>query len=1304
MREYYAYRLQQRDLQSNTLLRGGRLFQQYIIDAFSCIDFARLTHNKIRQQEARSDMFVNVRDAVYRGDLDASNLGKRIILPVSYTGGPRYMFQNYQDAMAICRVHGYPTLFITFTSNPKWSEIQEALDLIPGQKVEDKPDLVVRVFRLKLKSSCTISSKESTLGTSLHKRGLPHAHILLWLDAESRWKTTSDIDEIICVELPDPSIDKIGFDAVSTYMMHGPCGRAFPSAPCMSEGDCSKYFPKPFQPNTVVDNAGFAIYRRRDMGITCKNGGVELDNRFAVPHNVDLCVRFSAHINVEICSPTAAIKYLFKNVNKGPDRARITLEPVNHSQNQPNQLSDQGCQQPPVNEIEMYLDARYLAAHEACWRIYEFDIHYRDPAVQRLLIHLPDQQYVYFHDRQSLQKVLARPQVGKTMFTEWMATNKKFPEARRLLYTDFPNEWVWLKDECVWKKREQGRAIGRIMCVPPCSGKTFLWNAIISALRSQELIVFAVVSSGIASLLMPGGRIAHSRFKIPIDISDCSTCTIPKGTKLARLLKRTSLIVSDEAPMIHRHCVEALDKTLRDVLFDPLIQDEPKPFARPYFCRKRNLDDFARWLLDISDGSVESVNYDPESQTSTITIPTSLLIECEGSPIHAIFHSVYQSFRDHYSDPLYLHQRAIVTPYNDTVTEINWYALTLVPGSQRTYLSCDTLSKTSQGSYINDILYSPELLNSLKLPGVPDHELYLKIGAIVSLRHASSRAMAMGQTLKFVGLYLPRPVFAHGQLYVALSRVTSFEGLKILIHDSDGNATNQTSNVVYKEISDFTTSTSIMEPKEITIPQLRRGGVTDYIILRIARRWDTIFPNTNQFVTIDFLLTDDIGHAIHAYMDSSLGKNFSTVLYEGCLYKISVFQVKGPKSSHNAVPGTNTLMIYWSTSIDEIHENVDRFPRHYFVFANFDNMRSRWKKDRVMTDAIGMLVGITRVCKIKVKKHDNEVNQITILLRLLSGDEVKVVLWNKFSAKLDVDALLKERPKPVMIIVGTTVKGQDDTDFYLTTTTGSKILVNPTTMEALQIRERYQYEMSGVQLIETDDQRTGRDPTVTAATESRIIQLLGLDPSQIGTNKFKIIANVTGIDTSGGWFYTTFPICSSQMLDGHGKLYCGEHKHQKPKLIVRLPLLVRDATAKLRLTIFGDLARVSIEGMPILADSESVQLPQQAYKILDNEYEFVVGLSKKSLRRGELNFKLLEGTVEDLSLNTPVKRANTVEELILATPVKDLQSGDLDADTPQKSQPECKFDSDPSATETPQDDPSEPGEDMGSPMKKAKKG
>ena len=87
-------------------------------------------------------------DAVDKGLSEGNQIGKRILLPSSHTGSRRYVMQNYHDGISICRVYGPPDLFITFTCNPKWPEI--TLAILEGQQPNDRPDIIVRVFHMKL--------------------------------------------------------------------------------------------------------------------------------------------------------------------------------------------------------------------------------------------------------------------------------------------------------------------------------------------------------------------------------------------------------------------------------------------------------------------------------------------------------------------------------------------------------------------------------------------------------------------------------------------------------------------------------------------------------------------------------------------------------------------------------------------------------------------------------------------------------------------------------------------------------------------------------------------------------------------------------------------------------------------------------------------------------------------------------------------------------------------------------------------------------------------------------------------------
>jgi hypothetical protein len=91
---------------------------------------------------------------------------------------------------------------------------------------------------------------------------------------------------------------------------------------------------------------------------------------------------------------------------------------------------------------------------------------------------------------------------------------------------------------------------------PGGTGKTFVENLILAGVRKQGKIAIAVASSEIAALLLTGGRTAHSRSKIPNKITGDSILSITKQIDLAELLRRTGLIIWNEAPMQHSHCAE----------------------------------------------------------------------------------------------------------------------------------------------------------------------------------------------------------------------------------------------------------------------------------------------------------------------------------------------------------------------------------------------------------------------------------------------------------------------------------------------------------------------------------------------------------------------------------------------------------------------------------------------------------------------------------------------------------------------------------------------------------------------------
>ncbi|XP_022003995.1 uncharacterized protein LOC110901476 [Helianthus annuus] len=894
MREYFAYHVQDRVNHFSLILNARRLLQQFLVDVYTLIESERLLCIRMQQKELRSETYDNLKKLQQNGNPDMSKVGTRVLLPSSFTGGSRYMRENYYDAMAICKCFGYPDFFITITCNPKWPEIkrfQKDTKINP----EDRPDILCRLFKIKLDAIMKDLREKSLFGNA----------------------------------------------------------SAEPNCPCMVDGKCSKKFPKKFCDKTSLDSNGYPVYRRADSGVFIEKSGIQLDNRSVVPYSKTLLRRYQAHINVEWCNQAASIKYLFKYINKGPDRAEFGFVPN----------GDEGQLEDGKDEIKEYYDCRYLSACEASWRIFAFDVHYRYPSVIRLPFHLPDKQNVIYGPDDEVDSVLEKRSVSSTMFLGWMEKNEKDPLARTLTYVEFPTKFVWKKDERIWDKHIIGKTIGRIHCVNPSmgeayflriflnkvvgpksfedirtvngqvfptfrdacyarglldddkeyievikeayytglslpeeqirnltlleikryllrnnsslsrfpsmpqpdsesiysadnrliadelrydvsataiefdnnlssltdeqrlvfdeiieavnsnvgglffvygyggTGKTFLWKTLSASIRCKGDIVLNVASSGIASLLLPD------------DVAD--------------LLKKTKLIIWDEAPMNHKHAFEALDRTMKDIFkcemtfggkvmvfggdFRQILPVVPNGSRRDIVnasitssyiwssCKVLTLTKnmrltvganasdieeikgFADWLLDLGEGKIG----DSDDCEVVIDIPEDLLIKCSEDPMSDLIEFVYPSLLQLYKDKDYFAERAILAPTNEVVQEINEKLLDSFPGDEVEYLSSDSICQTDQGkNEANARLYSPDVLNGLKISGLPNHRLVLKVGVPVMLLRNIDQ----------------QNVFSHGQLYVALSRVKSRGGVNLLILDKDGNVTSKTTNVVYKEV------------------------------------------------------------------------------------------------------------------------------------------------------------------------------------------------------------------------------------------------------------------------------------------------------------------------------------------------------------------------------------------------------------------------------------------------------------------------------------------------------------------------
>jgi hypothetical protein len=166
-------------------------------------------------------------------------------------------------------------------------------------------------------------------------------------------------DAIISAELPNRKKYPELYKMVTKHMMHGPCGVLNPNCPCTKDRtSCKNYYPRPFCDSTPQGKDWYPVYRRRDDGRKEMVRGHMLDNRWVVPYNPYLIRTFNCHINVEACSSIKSVKYLFKYIYKGHDRASVAVR-------ENGKIKDANRN---VDEMTDYKEARWVGPPEAMWK------------------------------------------------------------------------------------------------------------------------------------------------------------------------------------------------------------------------------------------------------------------------------------------------------------------------------------------------------------------------------------------------------------------------------------------------------------------------------------------------------------------------------------------------------------------------------------------------------------------------------------------------------------------------------------------------------------------------------------------------------------------------------------------------------------------------------------------------------------------------------------------------------------------------------------------------------------------------
>ena len=406
------------------------------------------------------------------------------------------------NAMALVQRFGKPDIFLTITCNPNWLEIKQELG--NNDEVQNRPDLVVRIFRAKLEELKIDLFKKQIFGPvaayiyviEFQKRGLPHAHFLIILKSSSKIISPEYFDKIVCAEIPNNNMYPHLYSIVLKHMMHDPCGILNPKNVCMEKnGKCRSHYPKAYASETSFGEDSYPKYRRRDDNKTVKVRCQYLDNRWVVPYNPYLLAKFDCHIHVEICSTIKAVKYLYKYVYKGHDRIRFFVNPNN-------QISD-------FDEIEKFQSARWISPPEAMWRIYGFILCEIYPSVISLQLHLENNQFITYKKSDDLTKVITRDDTCKTMLIEYFEMNVRNEKAKTLLYKEFPEHFVWDKKHKLWTPRKKGNVIGRIVTTNPTEGERYYLRLLLNHIKGATSFENLKVVNGISTSSFREAALLH---------------------------------------------------------------------------------------------------------------------------------------------------------------------------------------------------------------------------------------------------------------------------------------------------------------------------------------------------------------------------------------------------------------------------------------------------------------------------------------------------------------------------------------------------------------------------------------------------------------------------------------------------------------------------------------------------------------------------------------------------------------------------------------------------------------------------
>ncbi|KAK8948892.1 hypothetical protein KSP39_PZI005305 [Platanthera zijinensis] len=728
--------------------------------------------------------------------------------------------------MAVVRHYGRPDIFLTMTCNSSWPEITDSL--YPGQTAQDRPDIVARIFHAKYTALKQDLFHKHILGRTINhvhviefqKRGLPHVHMLITLDTEDKMNTPDDYDRIVRAELPSVEHEPELYNAVVHHMIHGPCAPLNTQAP-------SEHYGLLEQDNSLHNCMEDAREFQMPAALRTLFTTILL---FCNPTNVRELwnANYASMIEDYVSSSSASDLYVLNKL----------LREIDNILQQHNKCITQFDLPQMSAKFQNITNFSILIEDELSLPVSNTDL--------ISISSLNESQSYIFH---IITTAIQQGNGGMFFIDGPAGTGKTFLYKSILAHLRKDGHIVLAtaSSGIAATLLPGGNTAHLRFKIPvPIEAESYCNISKLSAL--QQLL------QQCSAILWDEAPMSHKYIFESVDrsIRDALSKDLPFGGIV--------LLMGGDFRQIPPVVING---TVSQIINASIVTSSLWPNVRVLSLtenmRAINDYEFSKFLLRIGNG-IESTGAD-----DMVCIPDSMIIPWDGEhSISTLISVIFSNMTRNITDYSYWENRALLTPLNEDVAHLNEKCLTVFPGEEMTYYSFDSVEDDKYNIYPQELLNNISASNlpphklSLKrgapimllrnlnpriglcngsrlicrqfsrnvieaeiltgqhkgkavfLPRIPlkntgDQQMPFELTRKqfpVRLSFALTINKSQGQTIQHVGLYLPSPVFTHGQLYVALSRGTTAANTKVLIKNNllPGYPGAYTKNIVFRDL------------------------------------------------------------------------------------------------------------------------------------------------------------------------------------------------------------------------------------------------------------------------------------------------------------------------------------------------------------------------------------------------------------------------------------------------------------------------------------------------------------------------